>query len=445
MINKICNAIKISILLALSGCASSSVTEALQSTHPSNEVPIAFDYFSLSQTSETIYVTFSIHRDTQAIKLDRVSEEFNLQEYFQREYALYSKRLQLGCLKISPKKQYALCFQEDKVSGGLGSKGIPELTPHYRSIYHANHKWDYTLIPEVGNRTVGLLYADYKNNSDLYKNAITKGDNQEIYQELIKFVKKWPGDTEAQATIGDQFKKCLASCSPEAASTLIELSTSGTKNPLNKENSNLLLSLTLKLGNFSQVISLARRGEAAALKRAYDISSSDSERKQIDNVIVNKIKDKLFSINAKMRGTGKVKSSDSDLWIARSIESEITSNIEYTASANRKIMVPKFNYRLNGRIVVEVRGRVNGERNCGLLWLGKCKIDDNNAIRTYEKPIVIDLMKSTGHKTTGLQEIAWKSISGGSGMAGGLMMGGTQIFSASEVHLLVKIDSVDSI
>jgi hypothetical protein len=51
--------------------------------------------------------------------------------------------------------------------------------------------------------------------------------------------------------------------------------------------------------------------------------------------------------------------------------------------------------------------------------------------------------KSTAYRAAGVTEVDWSSVSGGSGMAGGLIMGGTQVFTATgKLDLSIRLTSL---
>lgn len=179
------------------------------------------------------------------------------------------------------------------------------------------------------------------------------------------------------------------------------------------------------------------------LKLQYDVAVTNDEKRAVELAVIEQIKDKLFVFSATMQGTGKTSSSDVDALIVRSISSQVKSKISYDTRIQTDIFKPSYDYVVNAEMVLVVYGRLNGERNCGLLWMQTCKIDDEPTSHTHRYPVQLRVGKSTAYRAAGVTEVDWSSVSGGSGMAGGLIMGGTQVFTATgKLDLSIRLTSL---
>ena len=161
-----------------------------------------------------------------------------------------------------------------------------------------------------------------------------------------------------------------------------------------------------------------------ALIRANEIAQTDMEKAQVEAALVQSIKDRLVVANIILKGTGQVVTADRNLLIARQLESLVSSDAEYDVYLDDAIMKPKFDYKAKGVIRLRVIGTAEGQRNCGLLWMGTCEFKDDKAVRVKEIPIEFTLTRGNGHRDRGAKTVEWASVSGGSGAASGLLMGG---------------------
>lgn len=145
-----------------------------------------------------------------------------------------------------------------------------------------------------------------------------------------------------------------------------------------------------------------------------------------------------------MEGTGQTQTSDVDAFISRKVQAKVRSTVDYELAFDPSVFVPKFDYLVSARVHVRVNGRVNGNRNCGLLWMSNCKIDNVDSSEDYFVPVKVAMRAATRFRNTGSVSVDWESTSGGSGMAGGLIMGGTRVFTATGIVLALIVDSIES-
>ena len=66
------------------------------------------------------------------------------------------------------------------------------------------------------------------------------------------------------------------------------------------------------------------------LKFAYDIAATDQQKRAVELVLIDTIKDTLFDFKVTMSGTGKTSSSDTDIIFARRIETNVKSNLVHS-------------------------------------------------------------------------------------------------------------------
>lgn len=195
------------------------------------------------------------------------------------------------------------------------------------------------------------------------------------------------------------------------------------------------------VSNLMKVYGIDKNRET--LKLAYDAASTEGEKKIVELAVMQSIQDKLFDFKVSMSGTGKTSSSDSDVLIARVIQSNVTSTLTYTGILKTDVFKPNQDYVVDTVVTLTVKGKLNGNRNCGILWMSSCDVKNEDASRVYEYIVPMRFTRENNFKASGKTDIDWKSTSGGSGMASGLLMGGTLVFSASGAFdIKVKVKSV---
>lgn len=182
------------------------------------------------------------------------------------------------------------------------------------------------------------------------------------------------------------------------------------------------------------------------LKIAYEVASTPEDKRAVELAVMQSIQDKLFDFKVSMSGTGKTNSQDSDVLIARIIQSNVTSALVYSSALKTDVFTPTQDYLVDTIVTLTVKGKINGKRNCGILWMSSCEIKNEDASRTHEYAVPMRFTRASKYKTTGKTDIDWKSVSGGAGMASGLIMGGTVIFSANgSFDIQVKVKAVSLI
>jgi hypothetical protein len=195
------------------------------------------------------------------------------------------------------------------------------------------------------------------------------------------------------------------------------------------------------VSNLMKVYGIDKNRET--LKLAYNAASTVDEKKIVELAVIQSIQDKLFDFKVSMSGTGKTNSSDTDVIFARVIQTNVTSTLTYAGFLKTDVFKPSHNYAVDTVVTLTVKGKLNGNRSCGLLWMSSCDVRNEDATRVYEYAIPMKFTSSNNYKATGRTDIDWKSVSGGSGMASGLLMGGTLVFSASGAFdIKVNIKSV---
>ena len=208
----------------------------------------------------------------------------------------------------------------------------------------------------------------------------------------------------------------------------------------------ILVELRLRVlasGTFTEVIGFARKDDREALKRAYDLAISPSEKQQVELLVINNLKNNIFIFKTSLEGTQNVRPSDVNAFIVRLIEARITSRVQYEATLDQQLFKPNYDYVLNAKVNLTAEGKESGERNCGILWMSTCKFDNQDASRTFSQPIKIGLRRLENYKKSGAATIDWKSVSGGSGFASGFIMGGTKVFQATGVSVSISVDSIE--
>lgn len=182
------------------------------------------------------------------------------------------------------------------------------------------------------------------------------------------------------------------------------------------------------------------------LKVAYEVASTPEDKRAVELAVMQSIQDKLFDFKVSMAGTGKTSSKDSDVLVARIIQSNVTSTLTYAGALKTDVFTPTHDYLVDTIVTLTVKGKINGKRNCGILWMASCEINNEDATRTHEYAVPMRFTRANKFKAAGKTEIDWKSVSGGSGMASGLIMGGTVIFSATGAFdIQVKVKAVSLI
>jgi hypothetical protein len=182
------------------------------------------------------------------------------------------------------------------------------------------------------------------------------------------------------------------------------------------------------------------------LKVAYEVASTPEDKRVVELAVMQSIQDKLFDFKVSMAGTGKTSSKDSDVLVARIIQSNVTSTLTYAGTLKTDVFTPTQDYLVDTIVTLTVKGKINGKRNCGILWMASCDINNEDASRTHEYAVPMRFTRASKFKAAGKTDIDWKSVSGGSGMASGLIMGGTVIFSATGAFdIQVKVKSISLI
>lgn len=185
-------------------------------------------------------------------------------------------------------------------------------------------------------------------------------------------------------------------------------------------------------------------GNREMIKRAYDLASTDQQRRKVEAVVIESLKDKQLIFNTRMEASGNVKSSGgselgASLGLGRSVSATVTSLVKYEAMLDTSIYKPDFDYKVKAKVRIEVPGRVRGTKPCGFLLLSNCEFDDAD-VKYFDQPVELALNRNNGHKDRGETSIDWDSVSGGSGLASGMLFGGTIVFSATDGPRLKVID-----
>lgn len=166
------------------------------------------------------------------------------------------------------------------------------------------------------------------------------------------------------------------------------------------------------------------------LSVAHDAATTDAERAQVELLVMQSLQDKLFDFKATLAGTGRVDANDSNVVIARVVETKLRALLSFSGQLRTDIYAPRFDYAVDGVLILVAHGVQSGERNCGFLWGDKCEIKDEPTSRSFEYPVSLVFSRNGQYRVSGSRDIEWKSISGGSGAASGLLMGGTRVFKA---------------
>lgn len=191
-------------------------------------------------------------------------------------------------------------------------------------------------------------------------------------------------------------------------------------------------------------------GEREAIKRAYDLASTDQQRRRVEAVVIASLQDKQLIVNTRMEASGKVQSSGGSeltgsLGLGRSVSGTVTSLVKYEAMFDTSIYKPHFDYKVEAKVRIEVAGRVRGWKPCGLMLVSNCEFD-NPDVKYFNKHIELALTRSNGYKDRGEVSIDWSAVSGGSGLASGMLFGGAHVFNATDEPRLKVLDiSVESL
>ena len=195
-------------------------------------------------------------------------------------------------------------------------------------------------------------------------------------------------------------------------------------------------------GPFDLVFPLAQAGNRQALRRAFDVAAPGQEQREVENKIVQDLRDKLVVYNIALQGDGRVSSSDVDAFVARRIEATVVSPLRHELRLNTEIFRPQNDYRVTVLITLTVHGVVNGERACGFMMMSTCAINDKPDSHEYTAVVAGTVGPGNSFRTRGDTELRWRSVSGGSGLASGSYFGGTRVFKAQRLELNARLSSV---
>ena len=267
------------------------------------------------------------------------------------------------------------------------------------------------------------------------RKLLESNETSEATASILAARNEWPEKQEWLTLINEAIARCIARCEPnQGASQLASLEKgfqSTTKNQLPQD----IHKLAMLFGNTSQVLKWASPHNLEAIKRATSVAASKNDRKISEEALVKEILDGFLITHLKMESGGITSASDIDAIFARTVEAKISSKVKFNAYFDSNVYSPEFDYVVNGKIEITVNGKENGERNCGVLWLDRCKIDNHDSVRTYTSPLNISLSKAGKHRSFGESTAEWKSLSGGTGAASGLTMGGVVVFKAISVRI----------
>ncbi len=196
-------------------------------------------------------------------------------------------------------------------------------------------------------------------------------------------------------------------------------------------------------GAFTDVMELFPENPRTLLGRAYDLAQTASEKNAVELEVVKLLANKLFVMAFVLDGTGRTRSSDTDMIIGRKIGSEITSALRYSGRVDRAMFGPSQDYSVKGTVTLHIRGKENGEKVCGFLGMSKCEYKDEPYSESVKVPVTLTFTKGNSYQTTGVETIKWDAVSGGSGLASGRYFGGTRIRKADDLSMTFSLDSVE--
>ena len=196
-------------------------------------------------------------------------------------------------------------------------------------------------------------------------------------------------------------------------------------------------------GKFDDVMTFLATDARGTLSRAYELAKDDFERKLVEYEVVKTLASKLFVMSFVLEGTGRTRSQDTDMIIARKIGSEITSVLRYGGTVDKAFFTLTQDYRVRGKVTLLIRGKENGERACGLLWMKMCPYSDEPYSESVVVPVALSFAKGSAYQTSGVETFKWDAVSGGTGLASGRYMGGTRVRRAEDLSLTFSMDSVE--
>lgn len=180
-----------------------------------------------------------------------------------------------------------------------------------------------------------------------------------------------------------------------------------------------------------------------ALARAYELAKTDLERGTIEFEVVKALTGKIFVMEFALDGTGRTRSTDTDVLVGRKIGSEIISTLRYSGRLDKTVFNLSQDYRVIGNVTLHIRGKENGEKVCGFLGMSKCEYKDEPYSESVNVPVTLNFTKGSSYQTTGAETIKWDAVSGGSGLASGRYFGGTRIRKADDLSLTFSLNSVE--
>lgn len=197
----------------------------------------------------------------------------------------------------------------------------------------------------------------------------------------------------------------------------------------------------IKFGDFYDAYDFAETGNIEAIKIAYAKASNDIEKIKIEQFVVSKYADKIFTSKIIASGNG-IKSASGGSTVGRifghiGAEATLNSKIFYSLQVDRTLFNPNFDYLIDATILFNVDGRKLGWTACGLLWASQCDFDDPSS-KSYPKNVNFKISSRDAYYYSDNIQLDWTSIT--SGKAG--LMGGVSVFRANSVNLKFVINKV---
>lgn len=184
--------------------------------------------------------------------------------------------------------------------------------------------------------------------------------------------------------------------------------------------------------------------QRALMRNAFDLAATPEQGRVVESAVLNALKDKLLVLRTTLKAGAASRTSGGDSSIlgqlvGQSIDATLNSNLNVNAVLDTKLYKPQLDYILKARAQLTVKGRSKGKRACGILFMGSCDFDEVDT-KTFDQPIELALTQSNGYRAKADYNMTWQAASGGSGMASGLLLGGTKIFVATEAPVLTILD-----
>jgi len=324
---------------------------------------------------------------------------------------------------------------------------------------------DQETIDKVGKYIVYTLYTDYEKK----KNILISGINQSNINivQIQQFAEEFPNSANNKEFLGAAFKKSIDANDVSDINQLITTATNlhneNTKYTLfnalsyaiqiknidiaraiysTNEANKLVMSDTLKnsykelvleKGDFNDMYAFAQVGDKDALRKAYDLASSDQEKKKIEYELIRAIGlDKMLVVTTHLTGLGDATASSSSVYVfGASISSNLTSKIDYSIAFNTALFKPKYTYVIEAKAKVVATGEKRWSRNCGFLWMDTCEEQDKNATMEYPKSITGTLAANSN--VVGGVKVDWNPRVAKTGLMSGNLMGNPWGFSTREV------------